>query len=393
MIITSLLDTDLYKITQQSVALFGRYAGIDYQNVEARYAFINRGQTQFPEGFASKLQAEINCLADLSLINNEHDWLINHCPFIKPAFLDWLKSFRFDPIKEVDIQQVGGELSLTIKGPWYRTILYEVPLMAIMSELYFREKGLSPDSEWKNRCLNKARNLESYDVNVADFGTRRRFSLEVHDQVVQIMKDNCSTFSGSSNIGLAMKYGIKPIGTHAHELFMFHAALFGYRFANHHSLQAWVDEYQGDLGIALTDTFTTDVFFRDFSKVFAKLFDGCRHDSNSAIKFAEKAITYYESMDIDPLTKTIVFSDALTDDKAIKIKRWCEGKIKCSFGIGTSFTNSCGHTPLNMVIKMVGVEYKGRYYPTVKLSDVPGKETGDPKEIELCKRILGIRSS
>lgn len=385
--INSILDTDLYKITQAQLALFGRTAGVSYSEVNVQYDFINRGKTSFPPDFALHLSDDVKLMKDLRLFPKEEKWLKSNCPYLKQAFLEWFRGYRFNP-EEVSIEQNGGDLSVQIKGPWFRTIFWEVPLLALISELYFQDK--KPDALWEYRCTDKAFNLGENDCLIADFGTRRRFSYQIQDRMVQLMKQHCKTFVGTSNVHLAMKHKVKPIGTHAHELFMLHGALFGYRLANHYSLQAWIDEFQGELDTALTDTFTTDVFFRDFDKVFSEVFGSLRQDSGLPVEFAEKAIAHYKKLGIDPLSKTIIFSDGLTDEKAVEIRKWCEGKIKCSFGIGTALSNDVGCDPLNIVIKMTGVEYKGQHYPTVKLSDVEGKHTGDPEEIEICKKMLKI---
>ena len=388
-IIKSMLDTDTYKLSMQNAVLFGNQFGVSYANCGATYQFINRDDTPFPAGFAHALQLEVNAMADLQLTQKEYEWLRENCPFLKRAYLDYLRGYRFDP-SEVIIDSSLGSLQITIRGPWYRTILWEVPLMAMISELYFKMKGLIPDDEWKTRCMEKALDLGENNAATACFATRRRFSYGVQDAEVLIMKNNCRSFVGASNVHFAMKHGLKPIGTHAHEWFSFHAALFGYRLANQLSLQAWVDEYKGDLGIALSDTFTTDVFMRDFGKLFAKLYDGMRQDSGDPFVFLEKAVSHYQLLGIDPMSKTIIFSDSLDVPKAIKLKNACDGRIKCAFGIGTNFSNDCGHKALNMVIKLVGVEYNGRLHRAVKLSDAFGKATGHPDEVALCKGVLGV---
>jgi nicotinate phosphoribosyltransferase len=268
--------------------------------------------------------------------------------------------------------------------------------MALISELYFKMTSQKPcsrvDREKNNK--NKAMTFRMNGMHFADFGTRRRFSYEVQDEVIS---DFIGTFSkenfvGTSNVHLAHKHDIRPIGTHAHEWFSFHAAKFGYKTANAMAMEAWVNVFRGDLGIALPDTFTTDSFFRSFDRKFAKLYDGVRHDSGDPIEFAQKAMAHYESLGIDPKDKTIIFSDNLNVEKAIEIKNFCRGKIKCSFGIGTNFSNDVGVKPLNMVIKMTEAKPEGEdWIPTIKLSDVEGKHTGDPKEIEIAKHILRIK--
>jgi len=189
-----------------------------------------------------------------------------------------------------------------------------------------------------------------------------------------------------------MKYKVKPIGTHAHEWFMFHAAKYGYKMANKLAMENWTDVFRGDLGIALSDTFTTEVFFKSFDRKFAKLYDGVRHDSGDAIEFADKVIQHYQSLGIDPKSKVIVFSDGLTPEKAVEIKNHCRSRIKCSFGIGTNFSNDVGPTPLNMVIKITEAKPEGEdWIHCIKLSDSKGKHTGDKKEIEVAKYMLNIK--
>ncbi|WP_374164734.1 hypothetical protein [Arcticibacter sp. MXS-1] len=188
-----------------------------------------------------------------------------------------------------------------------------------------------------------------------------------------------------------MKYNTKPIGTHAHEWFMFHAAKYGFKMANSLGLEHWTNVYRGDLGIALADTYTTDIFFEQFDKKFSKLFDGVRHDSGDPLVFAQKTIDHYKKLGIDPLSKTIIFSDALNYEKVARITEFCKGKIGMSFGIGTDFTNDVGLKPLNIVIKMTeALPENHPWVPVVKLSDEKGKYTGEEKMIRLAREILEI---
>jgi nicotinate phosphoribosyltransferase len=209
---------------------------------------------------------------------------------------------------------------------------------------------------------------------------------------VQTLKKWGTTFVGTSNVYLARVHGTKPIGTHAHEWFMFHAARYGFKMANILALENWTNIYRGDLGIALSDTFTTDEFYEVFDKKFAKLFDGVRHDSGDPVAFAEKTIQHYKSLGIDPLSKTIIFSDSLDYQKVKTIAAYCQGKIGISFGIGTNFTNDVGLKPMNIVLKMTeALPESESWTPVVKLSDEPAKYTGDPQTIELAKTVLKIK--
>ena len=387
--LTSLLDNDFYKITMQN-AVIKRFP-----YAHARYAFINRGEHAFPEGFGEALRGEVDRMATLRLSDEEKRYLQTTCPYLDPTYLDFLAGFRYDP-SEVTIEQQGSELSVVMEGPWYRTILWEVPLMALISELWYhlRGVGVSEDDEAliEQRTREKIELYRQHGLKIAEFGTRRRFSFAVHDRVVEALRHyGGEAFSGTSNVLLAMRHGVKPIGTHAHEWFMFHGARFGFKMANSLALEHWVDVYRGDLGIALTDTFTTRAFFESFDKKFAKLFDGVRHDSGDPIEFADATIAHYQRLGINPLSKTIIFSDALTPEKVERIRAFCQGRIGMAFGIGTNFTNDIGVAPMNMVIKMVEARPEGQgWLPVVKLSDVPTKNTGDPEMIALAKRILSL---
>jgi nicotinate phosphoribosyltransferase len=387
--INSLLDNDLYKFTMQNAVIK------HFPRVKVRYQFINRGKTTFPEGFAQELRKSVQNLSKLALTAEEKRWLASRCYYLDPTYIDFLESYRFNP-DEVGIIQQGGDLQVSAEGFWYHTILWEVPLMALISELYY--KMTKPEIFSENKIIEIAqKKMSGYKmlgVNVADFGTRRRYSFENQERIVRTLKNyGGSNFSGSSNVYLAMKYEFSPIGTHAHEWFMFHAAQYGYKSANKTAMENWVKTYRGDLGIALSDTFTTDVFFRAFDTKFAKLFDGVRQDSGDALAFADKTIAHYQKLRIDPMSKIIVFSDGLEPETVEKIAKYCRNRIKISFGIGTNFTNDVGVNPLNIVIKLSEAKPEGQeWMQTVKLSDSPGKYTGNANEVNLCKTVLGIEN-
>lgn len=378
MIIESILDTDLYKLSQSSVV-----AAL-YSEVQAEYTFINRGGTKFPPGFAKVLREQVDAMQELNLSSDEYEFLRKECYYLKPSYIDLLRGFRYDP-EQVEITQSEYDLSVIIRGPWYLTIYYEVPLMSIISELYFKMMGCQPADNWKDLARAKFARMSNAGCMVSDFGSRRRFSFMVHDGIVRIMKDfKCC--AGTSNVYLAHKYDLTPIGTMAHEFIMGHAAMFGYRSATRMALEAWVWEYEGNLGIALPDTFTTDVFLRDFGTFFGKLFDGVRHDSGDWKEFTEKIIAHYKVLGIDPATKTIVYSDSLNAETILEIHEYVNGRIRDRYGVGTNISNDCGHTPLNMVIKMTSLDG----VPTVKLSDGQGKAVGPSEAIAHCKTDLGL---
>lgn len=386
--LNSVLDNDFYKITMQNavVKLF--------PNEQVKYEFINRGKHEFPEGFGDALRSAVDAMAELKLTRAEKEFLRITCPYLDLPYLDFLGGYHYNPA-EVKILQDGTDLKVSVEGEWYRTILWEVPLLALISELFYEMTSLQRESNETiaAKTLEKTEELDRLGVNFAEFGTRRRHSYQVHDLVVDaLIKSKSQKFIGSSNIHFAMKYGVKPIGTHAHEWFMFHAAEYGFKMANALSLEHWIDVYRGDLGVALSDTYTTDVFFQQFDKKFAKLFDGVRHDSGDPIEFAEKTIAHYHKNGINPLFKYIIFSDGLNMEKVSEITAACKGKIGLSFGIGTNLTNDVGLKPMNIVMKLIAARsITGDWIPTVKLSDEKGKYTGDPKVIELAKEFLRIK--
>lgn len=383
----SILDNDFYKFTMQFavVQLFPR--------AQAKYEFINRGKHVFPDGFGVKLREAVDQLQGLMLTKEEKQFLAVNCPYIAPTYLDFLEGYRYDPA-EVEIQQAGGELEVRIKGYWYRTILWEVPIMSLICELYYELTGAERvnDQEVIQTAQKKIESYGELGVTIAEFGTRRRHSYAVHDLVVSALKKfGDGSFVGTSNVHLAMKYQTRPIGTHAHEWFMFHAAKYGYKMADLLSLEHWAEVYRGDLGIALADTYTSKNFFGQFDKKLSKLFDGVRHDSGDPLEFADKTIAHYQAQGIDPLSKTITFSDGLNYEKVARIARHCEGKIGFSFGVGTNFTNDVGLKPMNIVLKMTeALPEKGIWTSVVKLSDEPHKHTGTPEAIDLSKKILEI---
>jgi len=356
-----------------------------YPNTPVEYTFFDRNpDTKFNNSaFFDMLLSELRKMADLRLSEDEADWLARTCPFLTPQYIEYLKNYRFDP-NEVHIRIQDGRLVLGIQGLWHSTILWEVPLMALISECYFK----TVDTDWEqpgwhleydDRMMTKARAMEQ--LTWAEFGTRRRRHLEA--QAIAVAAGTRSQgFVGTSNVMLARQTHTKPKGTMAHEWFQGISALEGLRHANRFALDAWTQVYKGDLGIALTDTYGSEAFWADFTLQHAKLFDGVRHDSGCPFRFMTRAIREYEKRGIDPKSKTILFSDGLNVDKALDIEAKAAGRIKVAFGIGTHLTNDFEDSPaLNMVIKLT----KCNGIPVVKLSDDQGKEIGDSDAIKVAK--------
>jgi len=384
--LNSILDNDFYKFTMQQgvVKLFPK--------AKARYRFINRGKHSFPEGFSTALRNSVDCMAQLKLSNAEKAWLSKTCPYLDPVYLDFLQGYRYNPA-EVRIEQTGNNVEVFIEGYWYRAILWEVPLLSLISENFYllHQMQKQGDEEIIEKAKNKIEAYSTLGVSIAEFGTRRRHSFAVHELVVKTLKQNGRTFVGTSNVHLARTNDTKPIGTHAHEWFMFHAAKYGFKMANTMALEHWIDVYRGELGIALTDTFTTAEFYEIFDKKFARLFDGVRHDSGDPLVFADKTVAHYKGMGIDPLSKTIIFSDGLNYEKVKRIADHCKNKIAVSFGIGTDFTNDVGLKAMNIVIKMTeALPDSDSWTKVVKLSDEPMKHTGEKQNIAQAKEILHI---
>jgi len=389
-IITSLLDDDLYKFTMAAVVFH------NFPNTQVTYEFFNRGKTKFPIGFAAQLRKQIQYLSCLKLTDEEVEYL-KSLNLFNANFIDWLKNFQMDPSEVNVVQNDEGELRIFIKGLWYRTIFWEVKLMAVISELYFRITGTEMAKDWADRIGIKAVALQAAGCKWADMGTRRRRSFEVHDRVVSDMR-YYGGFLGTSNVYFAKKYGVKAIGTSAHEAVMAMAVFAGYDKANTAWLNYWSDYYKGELGIALPDTFTTDVFLRHFDGRQARLWDGVRQDSGEPEAFADKFIQHYTKLGIPSRGKKLIFSDNLNVEKAIGLYNKYKNFFIVIFGIGTNFTNdvltdeqkTLGVKPLNMVIKITSANFGSGWFPTIKLSDDAGKNTGNVSLINNVKAQLGI---
>lgn len=396
-LIHSLLDDDWYKLTMGSVVFH------NFPNAEVEYEFINRGKTKFPKGFDRELNYQIGLLAVLGLTRDEEAWL-KTIPYMRPTYAEWLFGFRMNP-GEVTFEQNGGDLKVQVRGPWYKAIFWEVKLMAIISELYFRLTAQEKDKDWELRLRRKAFDLSDNGCFWIDFGTRRRYSYEVQDAVVRIMK-TYKGFLGTSNPHLAMKHGVVTHGTYAHESIMGMSALYGVRMANKMWMKHWSDYFGGSLGVALTDTFTTEKFLEDFGSYEARLFDGVRHDSGDPSLWADKKILpHYRNMNIPTNNKRLVFSDNLMvahpgvekDEQGrynyVHLSLKYRNYAQPVGGIGTFLTNDVGNNvkPLNMVIKMTKANFGHGWVDVVKLSDVSGKHTGDTNAIKKAKEELGIK--
>lgn len=396
-IITSACDTDAYKIHMMQV-VFEKYPA-----VLVKYEFRCRTDENLAQ-FAAEIRDQINALEDVAFTEDQLRYLAK-IPFLKPAFIAFLRQYRFDPRRYVHVSVEGGELVIRAEGPWLYTILFEIPVLAIVSEVRNRNRfGEVTEDIYREVLFDKIDFLRSEldrrqlgNFKFADFGTRRRFSYNVQSDVVEYMaKMLPDQFIGTSNYHLAREFGIIPIGTMAHEYLQAHQALVNVADSQKQALEVWNQVYRGRLGVALTDCITTDAFLKDFDYLFAVLFSGVRHDSGDPIVWGEKFIAHYQSLGIDPLTKTLVFSDGLNFERALNIAEHFRGRIQVSFGIGTFLTNDLGdyrnaageaYRPLNIVMKMV--ECNG--LPVAKISDEPGKSMcNDPVYLANLKARFGV---
>ena len=381
----SILDTDLYKFSTS-------YAYMKmFPNAECTFTFKDRNKVKRTPEFLEKFKEQIKKYELVHLTMEEFNWLVTNksIDFIPVHYWEWLMSFRFDMDKMNIYLDEDGVLCVDVTDKCYKASLYEIPVLFSIPEVNNADK----DIDWKltiDKLKEKVKLANDNNMMFSEFGTRRRFSYDVQDKIIGYLKDNAKTCVGTSNVHFAMKYNMRPCGTHPHEWFMFHGAQFGYKNANYFALENWVNVYDGDLGIALSDTYTSDIFFKNFSLKQAKLFDGIRQDSGDEYEFVDKAIAFYNSKHIDPLTKTIIFSNALDFPKALKIKQYCEGKIKASFGIGTNLTcdvyapDGTKYDAENIVMKMSRCRMTPNqpWYITIKISDDFGKHMGDNKEFE-----------
>lgn len=377
----TILDTDLYKFTTS-------YAYIKlFPYALGTFSFKDRDLTVYTEQFIEELQEAIKQLAQIALTEEELEYMTSHCRFLPRVYWEWLSSFRFQPDKIKIHLDEEHHLNIEVTDYLYKATLYEVPLLSIVSEIRNHSLGhIANMTDIINKLSGKVELSNIHQLSFSEFGTRRRFSFDVQDKVIEYLKEHSLYCTGTSNCYFAMKYNMKPMGTHPHEWFMFHGAQFGYKHANYLALENWVKVYDGDLGTALSDTYTSDSFLSNLSRKQAKLFDGVRCDSGNEFEFTDKLITRYKEFGIDTTTKTIIFSNALDFDKALKIQQYCKGRIRCAFGIGTNLTNDAGFKPSNIVMKLSRCKMNAHqeWRECVKLSDDLGKHMGSSKEVKAC---------
>jgi nicotinate phosphoribosyltransferase len=398
MIITSLLDTDLYKFTMMQVVLHQFPSAVVEYKFKCRNGGVNLAQ------HAAEIRAEIKSLCSLSFTEEELDYL-RSLRFIKSDFVDFLGLFRLNE-KCIRVEpQANGELEISVKGPWLHTILFEIPVLAIVNEVYFKNNSKESNKyRGEDRLLAKIQLLKAPDLQelkIADYGTRRRYSKLWQEHVLRTLAaqlgkvsadGTMGQFAGTSNVHFAHTIGLTPLGTMAHEYLQAAQAL-GPRLRDSQTFafEKWAQEYRGDLGIALSDVYGMSAFLRDFDMFFCKLFDGARHDSGDPFSWGERMIEHYRVNRVDPRTKTLIFSDGLTVPRTIELYQRFKGRCQLAFGIGTNLTNDLGdppeHEPLQIVMKMIRCNGQ----PVAKLSDSPGKGMcDDEKYLAYLKQVFDI---
>ncbi len=392
-IIQSLLDTDLYKFTMWQALLHG------HPQTQSEYRFVCRNQSAYPlTELLDEVNAELDHLCTLRFAADELAY-VGGLRYIKSDFIDFLRIFQFQR-NFIEASAEDGQLHIVARGPQVHVMGFEIFVLAIVNELYFRR--FNPDAalaEGRRRLTAKVQTLKDlarqatlrHPFELFDFGLRRRYSGAWQREVVQTFaREAPQWFKGTSNVLLARDLGLVPIGTMAHEYLQTYQAL-GVRLRDFQNtaLEEWVQEYRGDLGIALTDTVGMDAFLADFDLYFAKLFDGLRHDSGDPVAWGEKALAHYARLRIDAHTKRLVFSDGLDLPRALALYQHFGDRTQLGFGIGTNLTNDMGHKPLNIVMKLT----RANGQPVAKLSDTPGKTLCDDETfLAYLRQVFNVKA-
>lgn len=387
--IHGLLDTDLYKFNMLQV-IFQKHTDLN-----GTYIFKCRNSNvKFTQEMVDEINAQIDVLSDMRFTKQELDYL-STIRFLKPGFIEFL-SYWHPKLKHVHCTLGNdGQLDLYVDGPIFSIMMFEIYLLEVVSEVYYREtynwdvlrRAAFSALDEKIRKFNDG----TYTFKFAEFGCRRRFSYELEDEIVRRFATETNAMVGTSNVKLAMKYGLMPVGTMAHEYFQLYQGMpkIPLAYTNYYALKDWYDVYRGDNGTALSDTLTTDLFLLDFDRSMAATFNGVRNDSGDEYEWSEKLIAHYKELGIDPRTKTLLYSNSLTLDKAQKLHDTFKDRVKTAFGIGGHITtDAAGVEPLNIVIKLQYVNGK----PVAKLSDDMGKEMcQDEKYLDYLKKAVNWR--
>lgn len=396
-IIRHFTDDDLYKFTMCCAVID------NFPRAQVKYIFTDRDDTVYPEGFATELEKQIAALEDVVITEDEIDFMRRRCYYLPEWFFNYLKGFRFNRHWAKAWQDDEGHLHVEFEGSWADTIFLEVKVLAIISDLYYEMTGqdkLFDYDSYYTKTYNKAERLLQAGCVFSDFGTRRRASFKAEDVVVRAMKDcynSCEwpgKFIGTSNVYLAMKHDVVPVGTMAHEFVCAIGGMYGPQMANNIAMNSWRNTFRGALGTYLYDSFGWNIFNLNFSEDFANLFKGLRIDSGDNREQLMRIVEKYRSFGIDPKSKQVIFSNALDTDAAIEIQKFAKDYCQPSFGIGTHFTNDFeGVKPMNIVIKLVAAKITEAwtfYNDTCKLSEDEGKHVGKPEVVKRFMQALNM---
>ncbi len=404
-IVTHFTDNDLYTYTCQYYILH------TYPRAEVRYSFFDRNYTRYPKGFAELLQEQINGMANVIITEEEIEFMKKKIYFLPEWYYNFLRGFRFNPSEVHIFQDLDGYLSIMIEGKWYSTIMWEMPILSTISELMHILKGdiekVDMDDVYREAYAKGAKAFTN-GLLLSDMGTRRRFSFDVQRNVINALKNADieikktphynGKFVGTSNVWFAKEFDLGVIGTMSHQICSFEECVSGVFECNYQVMKKWSDVYDGDLGIFLPDCFGSKVFLSNFSKKMAKMFDGIRIDSGDEHEETEKMIEKYRSLGIDPSTKSIVYSNALTIDKAVELHKWLGGRMKDSYGIGTHLCADVANMETkekfpysNIVIKLIGMRLteSREWHDCVKLSNDKGKTLGNTEKCNYLIKQIG----
>ena len=393
-IVTHFTDNDLYTFTCQYYILE------KYPRAEVEYTFFDRNGTCYPKGFDKLLREQLDHMAEVVFTQEEADYMRDACYFLPLWYFTFLKGYRFNP-KEVSVaQDEEGHLEITVRGKWFSTIMWEMPILSTISELMHELQGdfekYDPVLE-RRRAVEKSERIFGNGLTFGDMGTRRRFSFAHQDMVIGVMKEVYDSrewpgiFTGTSNVWLAMKHGTKCLGTMSHQLISFEEIVSGVFECNFNVMRKFSDVYDGDNGIYLYDCFGDKVFFSNLSKRMAMMYKGLRVDSGNEEEQTEKIIAKYLELGIDPATKQVVFSNGLNIERALQIHAYCAGRVQDSYGVGTFLTcDVTGCSPMNIVVKLTKgrITEKREWHDCVKLSCDLTKTLGNPAKCEYLKSLL-----
>ena len=391
-VVNHFTDNDLYTFTCQYYILE------TYPRAEVEYTFYDRNRQKYPEGFAALLQEQVNHMKDVVVTDAEIDFMKSRCQFLPQWYFTFLRGYRFHPGEVSVNQDKDGFLDISVKGKWFSTIMWEMPLLSCISELMHSLNGdldrYDAGLEEK-RARAKTERIFGGGLVLGDMGTRRRLSFAHQDMVIRVMKEVWESrtdwpgkFTGTSNVWLAMKYDLVPLGTMSHQLISFEENVSGLFECNFNVMKKFSDVYDGDNGIYLYDCFGDKVFFSNLSKRMAMMYKGLRVDSGDEFEQTEKIIAKYKELGIDPATKQVCYSNGLNIEKALEIHRYVDGRVQDSYGVGTFLTcDVVGCEPMNIVVKLTRgrITEKRSWHDCVKLSCNPSKTLGNA---EKCRYLL-----